>query len=136
MAAANDLPVRGRYDHYVAKSAPARTGAAYFEVQATDVEEAPAHDDEDDDDELLGYIHSAQLGTTVDGPGLRLVVFLTGCLLRCQYCHNPDTWHKRNGKPYSLGQAKRVLDRHAEVLKLSKGGLTLSGGEPMVQAAF
>jgi pyruvate formate lyase activating enzyme len=128
-----DFPTRGRYDHFVADEAAAHSGARYFEVHDSDLEHAPAPHADDD---LVGYIHSAQLGTSVDGPGLRLVVFLTGCLLRCQYCHNPDTWHKRNGKPFTLGQAKQVLDRHAEVLRLSRGGLTLSGGEPMVQTAF
>jgi pyruvate formate lyase activating enzyme len=130
---ADALTSLGRYAHVIAEDAPVAKGKAYFDVHATDLEESGAHDDGDD---LLGYIHSAQLGSTVDGPGLRLVVFLTGCLLRCQYCHNPDTWHKRNGKPYALSQVTRILDKHAEVLRLSRGGLTLSGGEPMVQLAF
>ena len=128
----NELPSRSCYDFFVAKGAPAKPGVAYFEVHESDVDTVPAKSDE----ELIGYIHSAQLGSTVDGPGLRLVTFLTGCLLRCQYCHNPDTWHKRNGKPYSIAQAMRVVGKYAEVLKISKGGITLSGGEPMVQLEF
>jgi len=126
------LPERNRYDFYVANTAPAKTGARYFEVHESDVEEIADKADE----ELIGYIHSAQLGSTVDGPGLRLVVFLTGCLLRCQYCHNPDTWHKKNGKPFSVADAMAHVRDYAEVLKLSKGGITLSGGEPMVQTEF
>ncbi|HEX6729248.1 MAG TPA: pyruvate formate-lyase-activating protein [Pyrinomonadaceae bacterium] len=88
------------------------------------------------DAELLGYIHSTQLGSTVDGPGLRFVLFLTGCVLRCQYCQNPDTWHKKNGKPFSVAQAMQVVGKYAKVLKISKGGITLSGGEPLVQLEF
>jgi pyruvate formate lyase activating enzyme len=72
----------------------------------------------------------------VDGPGLRFVGFLTGCLLRCQYCHNPDTWHKRNGRPVTLARAMQVIGKYAQVLKISKGGITLSGGEPQLQRAF
>ena len=128
----NELPSRGCYDFFVEKGAPAKSGADYFEVHESDVEAITAKSDE----ELIGYIHSAQLGSTVDGPGLRLVTFLTGCFLRCQYCHNPDTWHKRNGKPYSVAQAMHVVGKYAEVLKISRGGITLSGGEPMVQLEF
>jgi pyruvate formate lyase activating enzyme len=56
--------------------------------------------------------------------------------LRCQYCHNPDTWHKRNGKRYTLGRITREIGKYAKVLKLSKGGLTVSGGEPTMQPRF
>ena len=84
----------------------------------------------------LGYIHSVEVGSTVDGPGLRFVLFLTGCKLRCQYCHNPDTWHLKNGKPYTLEKIMRKIDPYTEVLKISKGGLTISGGEPGMQSAF
>ena len=83
-----------------------------------------------------GYVHSYEVGSTVDGPGIRFVGFLTGCLLRCQYCHNPDTWHKHNGQPVTVARAMQVIGKYAQVLKLSKGGVTLSGGEPMVQHAF
>jgi len=62
----------------------------YQAVHPADLEEDEAGDD------LLGYVHSWEVGSTVDGPGLRFVAFLTGCLLRWQYCHNPDTWHKQN----------------------------------------
>ena len=102
-----DLPSHSRYDSILAESAPASSGQAYYEVHASDVEPVVGQSDE----ELIGYVHSAQLGSTVDGPGLRFVAFLTGCLLRCQYCHNPDTWHKRNGKPFSVAQAMQVIGR-------------------------
>jgi pyruvate formate lyase activating enzyme len=84
----------------------------------------------------LGYVHSIEVGSTVDGPGIRFVLFLTGCPLRCQYCHNPDTWHLKNGHPYTLNQIMRKIGKYTEVLKISKGGLTISGGEPAMQPAF
>jgi pyruvate formate lyase activating enzyme len=130
--AATDLPSRSRYELYLAKTAPVKAGAAYYDIHESDVEAVV----EKGDDELIGYVHSGQLGSTVDGPGLRFVAFLTGCLLRCQYCHNPDTWHKRNGKPFSVAQAMRIVGKYEQVLKISKGGITLSGGEPVVQAEF
>jgi len=126
------LPSRSRYDLYLAKSAPAAPGAAYFDIHDSDRETAADSADE----ALIGYVHSTDLGSTVDGPGLRLVVFLTGCLLRCRYCHNPDTWHMRNGNPVSVAQAMRDIGQYVQVLSLSKGGITLTGGEPMVQTAF
>jgi organic radical activating enzyme len=70
------------------------------------------------------------------GPGLRVVLFVSGCLLRCSYCHNPDTWHLKDGTYVS---AKDVIDRLAgfsSALRALDGGLTISGGEPMVQLAF
>ena len=102
----------------------------YFAVHAGDVE---AIEDEDD---LVGYVHSYEVGSTVDGPGIRFVGFLTGCLLRCQYCHNPDTWHKYNGHPVTVSRAMQQIGKYAQVLKISKGGVTLSGGEPMLQRPF
>ena len=131
--ATTELPSISRYELSLADSAPAKSGPAYFEIHESDLEPVT---EEKSDEELIGYVHSAQLGSTVDGPGLRFVAFLTGCPLRCQYCHNPDTWHKLNGKPYSVAQAMEVIGRFAQVLKISKGGVTISGGEPMAQAAF
>jgi len=127
-----DLPTISRYELYLAQSAPVKMGQTYFDVHESDVEPVAQKSDE----ELIGFVHSAQLGSTVDGPGLRFVAFLTGCLLRCQYCHNPDTWHIRNGKPFSVAQAMQVVAKHADVLKISKGGITLSGGEPLLQTEF
>lgn len=107
-----------------------RKAHPYYEVLPGDLEEvAPSGD-------LTGYVHSWEVGSTVDGPGLRFVVFLTGCLLRCQYCHNPDTWHKLNGRPVAVSQAMHEIAKYAQVLKISHGGITISGGEPVVQYAF
>jgi len=130
--ASDELPKGSVYEFVLEQAAPVKLGAAYFDVHDSDLEAVA----EKSDDELVGYVHSTVLGSTVDGPGLRFVGFLTGCLLRCQYCHNPDTWHKRNGRPVSVAQAMHEISRYAQVLKTSKGGITLSGGEPMVQTAF
>src|SRR5262249_44360509 len=117
---------------FLGETATAASGTPYFDIHESDLEAVA----DDGDDLLLGYVHSAQLGTAVDGPGLRFVMCLTGCLLRCQYCHNPDTWHKRNGKPYSVTQPMQVIGRLATILKIRKGGITLSGGEPLVQLEY
>jgi pyruvate formate lyase activating enzyme len=84
----------------------------------------------------FGYVHSYETSSRYDGPGLRAVLFVSGCLLRCTYCHNPDTWHLKDG---TYIPAKQVLDRlagFAPALRSLDGGLTISGGEPMVQMAF
>jgi len=84
---------------------------------------------------ITGKIHSFETCGTVDGPGLRFIVFLQGCPLRCQYCHNPDSWNPRT--PQFEKTAEEVL---AEILKyksfIKNGGVTVSGGEPMLQAEF
>lgn len=85
---------------------------------------------------IKGWIHSTEIGGAVDGPGVRYVLFLSGCLLRCQYCHNPDTWHLHQGTPTT---SKAVLDEiagYAKFLMHTKGGVTISGGEPLVQPDF
>jgi len=123
--------IGSRYKHYVAQNQqPSGPERDYFAVHAADIEEG------DEGDDLTGYVHSYEVGSTVDGPGIRFVGFLTGCLLRCHYCHNPDTWHKRNGHPVTVGSAMREIGKYVQVLKISRGGLTLSGGEPMVQRQF
>jgi len=120
-----------RYELHVTHQGAAEGKARdYFAVHPADLE------DDAEGDDLLGYVHSWEVGSTVDGPGLRFVAFLTGCLLRCQYCHNPDTWHKHNGRPVTVLRALREIGKYTQVLKLSRGGVTLSGGEPMVQHAF
>jgi pyruvate formate lyase activating enzyme len=84
----------------------------------------------------FGYVHSYETSSRYDGPGLRTVLFVSGCLLRCTYCHNPDTWHLKDGTYVS---AQQVIDRlagFAGPLRELGGGLTISGGEPMVQRAF
>ncbi|MFZ3359476.1 MAG: pyruvate formate-lyase-activating protein [Xanthobacteraceae bacterium] len=90
----------------------------------------------DDAEGAFGYAHSYETSSRYDGPGLRVVLFVSGCLLRCTYCHNPDTWHLKDGTYVS---AKDVIDRlagFAPSLRVLDGGLTISGGEPMVQLAF
>lgn len=83
-----------------------------------------------------GWLHSFETGSTVDGPGIRITVFMSGCLLRCLYCHNPDTWHLKDGTRISLEHAVRRLADFAPMLRAMGGGLTISGGEPLVQPAF
>jgi pyruvate formate lyase activating enzyme len=83
-----------------------------------------------------GWVHSYETGSTVDGPGVRITLFMSGCLLRCQYCHNPDTWHLKDGTKVELAQAVRRLADFAPMLRAMGGGLTISGGEPLVQIGF
>ena len=84
----------------------------------------------------FGWVHSYETGSTVDGPGIRITLFMSGCLLRCQYCHNPDTWHLKDGTRVELAQAIRRLGEFAPMLRAMEGGLTISGGEPLVQIGF
>ena len=79
--------------------------------------------------ENTGRIHSFQSLGAVDGPGLRYVVFLQGCPLRCQYCHNPDTWDPAGGTPYTPTQVAEQIARYRPYLK--RGGVTVSGGNPL-----
>ncbi|WFB34744.1 pyruvate formate-lyase-activating protein [Kiritimatiellota bacterium B12222] len=83
-----------------------------------------------------GYVHSIETGGTLDGPGIRFVLFLNGCPLRCQYCHNPDTWLLRHGKLTPTQDILKELESYASFLKRAKGGLTISGGEPLMQPRF
>jgi pyruvate formate lyase activating enzyme len=99
--------------------------------------DAPDEADLPDDGEgAFGYAHSYETSSRFDGPGLRVVLFLSGCLLRCSYCHNPDTWHLKDGTYVSAQQVIDRLGDFAPALKALDGGLTISGGEPMVQLAF
>lgn len=84
----------------------------------------------------MGFIHSFTTGSAVDGPGVRVVAWTTGCLWRCLYCHNPDTWTLTNGIPVTLTQAIEALRKYSYGLKLMSGGFTLSGGEPLLQDRF
>jgi pyruvate formate lyase activating enzyme len=84
----------------------------------------------------LGSVHSWELVTAVDGPGTRLTYFLSGCALRCLYCQNPDTWRLPDGRPTLLSEVTGRIDHYAPVLRTTHGGVTLSGGEPLVQPAF
>jgi pyruvate formate lyase activating enzyme len=84
----------------------------------------------------MGFVHSFTTGSAVDGPGMRLVCWTTLCMFRCKFCHNPDTWALSNGRPITIGQATDELRKYATGLKAMKGGFTLSGGEPLMQARF
>ena len=111
--------VGSRYDLRGGRSPDAPETADYAEAEAG-----------------FGWVHSYETGSTVDGPGIRVVVFMSGCLLRCLYCHNPDTWHLKDGTRVELAQAIRRLGDFAPALRAMGGGLTISGGEPLVQAGF
>ena len=82
-----------------------------------------------------GYIHSLESFGSVDGPGVRYVIFTSGCAMSCQFCHNPDTWNMQSGTPYTADEliAKAVKYR---TYWGSKGGITVSGGEPLLQIDF
>lgn len=84
----------------------------------------------------LGFVHSWDLNTSVDGPGTRMTVFMSGCPLRCQYCHNPDTWKMRDGKPVYFDAMMKKIERYSDVFRYTGGGITFSGGESMMQPAF
>jgi pyruvate formate lyase activating enzyme len=99
--------------------------------------DAPDESELDDDaDGAFGYVHSYETSSRYDGPGLRVVLFLSGCLLRCTYCHNPDTWHLKDGTYVSVRDAIERLRAFAPALRQLDGGLTISGGEAMVQLDF
>jgi pyruvate formate lyase activating enzyme len=84
----------------------------------------------------MGFLHSFTTGSTVDGPGVRVVGWTTGCHWRCLYCHNPDTWTMSNGIPVTLARATEELRKYRHGLKIMSGGFTLSGGEPLMQDRF
>ena len=84
----------------------------------------------------IGFIHSFTTGSTLDGPGVRLVAWLSGCQFKCLYCHNPDTWKMTNGIPVPLERAKAQLRKYRPGLNAMRGGLTISGGEPLMQHRF
>lgn len=98
--------------------------------------DAPDEDDLHEEEGEFGYCHSYETSSRYDGPGLRAVLFVSGCLLRCSYCHNPDTWHLKDGSYMSIQQVLGRLADFAPSLVSLGGGLTISGGEPMVQLAF
>ena len=83
---------------------------------------------------MNGYIHSIESFGTVDGPGLRFVVFTQGCPMRCKYCHNPDTWEVGKGTQMSPEEIVAQLERNRPFYK--NGGITVTGGEPLLQSDF
>ena len=84
----------------------------------------------------LGFVHSFTTGSTVDGPGVRLVAWSAGCMWRCLYCHNPDTWTMKNGIPVTVARATEELRKYRHGLQVMSGGFTLSGGEALMQDRF
>jgi len=84
----------------------------------------------------VGFLHSFTTGSAVDGPGVRVVAWTAGCMFRCLYCHNPDTWNMRNGIPVTIAKATEELRKYRYGLEVMSGGFTLSGGEPLMQHRF
>ncbi len=107
------------------------TSSAAHSTPATSVVRQPAvwHS-------VPGWVHSVDTGSTVDGPGVRYVLFLSGCPLRCAYCQNPDTWHMRKGCLQTSDTVINDIATYAPFLTRAHGGVTLSGGEPLVQPEF
>lgn len=86
-------------------------------------------------EERIGYVHSLESFGSADGPGVRYVIFLSGCKMRCQFCHNPDTWDMKAGKPYTASELIQIALRYRSYWG-SEGGITVSGGEPLLQMDF
>lgn len=84
---------------------------------------------------MIGYLHSLESLGTVDGPGIRTILFMQGCGLRCKFCHNPDTWKKEGGTEYTVEQLFKRIKSFKPYYGRS-GGVTASGGEPLLQAGF
>ena len=83
---------------------------------------------------MEGFVHSTESFGTVDGPGVRFVIFLQGCPMRCQYCHNPDTWQMHTGTKRSAQSLLREYERNRDFYK--RGGITVTGGEALMQIDF
>ena len=82
---------------------------------------------------LTGRIHSFETLGAVDGPGIRFVLFMQGCPLRCKYCHNRDTWDLKGGTEYTVDEIFNKIIRYKNYFITSNGGVTVSGGEPLLQ---
>jgi len=89
-----------------------------------------------DAEHLLGRVHSFESFGTVDGPGTRFIIFMQGCLFRCKYCHNRDTWELNEGKLYSVTELLDEIFPYLPFIDASGGGVTITGGEPLLQKQF
>ena len=114
---------------------PLEPGSRY-DIRVGISPDAPEEDNFKDEAGSFGYCHSYETSSRYDGPGLRIVIFTSGCLLRCSYCHNPDTWHLKDGTYVLVDHVLQRLGGFAPTIRSLGGGLTISGGEPMVQLAF
>ena len=85
---------------------------------------------------MIGKIHSTESFGTVDGPGIRFVVFMQGCSLKCKYCHNRDTWDTNSGTTISVSELVKEVLKYKTYIDNSNGGVTVSGGEPLLQTEF
>lgn len=85
---------------------------------------------------MIGKIHSFETFGTVDGPGIRFVVFMQGCNFRCKFCHNPDTWFKDAGREWTEDEVIELVEKYRVYYEKSGGGITISGGEPLLQIEF
>ena len=85
---------------------------------------------------IIGRIHSFETLGAVDGPGIRFILFMQGCSLRCKFCHNRDTWNCKDGKEYSVDEIFEKIKRYKNYFTVSNGGVTISGGEPLLQPDF
>jgi pyruvate formate lyase activating enzyme len=110
---------------------PPRSTPAPADVSAAHGDAEAAHDGE-----VTGFIHSAETTGTVNGPGVRYTLYLSGCPLRCLYCQNPDTWEMRLGERVSVDQVVGDIEKFLVFLCTTGGGLTTSGGEPLLQPRF
>lgn len=90
----------------------------------------------EEDKQYYARIHSIESFGTVDGPGIRFVLFLQGCHLQCKYCHNRDTWDLKGGEPKTLDDIFEKIKRYKNYMMLSGGGVTVTGGEPLLQVKF
>ena len=85
---------------------------------------------------VKGRVHSIETFGTVDGPGIRFILFMQGCPLRCKYCHNRDTWDVKGGTEYTADEIIEQVNKYSSYMKFSGGGLTVSGGEATLQPEF
>lgn len=85
---------------------------------------------------MIGKIHSTESFGTVDGPGIRFVIFMQGCTLKCKYCHNRDTWDVNSGTKITVQELLKQIQNYKSYMDNSGGGVTVSGGEPLLQAEF